>query len=392
MPVRRRNINQRLNGINPLSYLGDNAYQPPEFYLNNRAPTNNDFDGFFIGDLWLNIEDYPTPAEASDIWMLVAKVGKVATWIQLDVAEGLITLTGDTGGAISHDNDKNINIFSGFAPLSVDGDPNTFTLTINSDGTIPVSFLTDDANSAVPAAGVLTVTGGLNLNTSSSGSTVTVATDQLDEGVMFSDADGVFSVPSYEDGEVIIGSSSGPPAWSTLTEGAGISITNASNSITIAATGGSGPPATSYFLAYQATDYTMPALSVNYNLGSTRVLTEVFDIGADFDATTGIYTAPATGYYLFNCSISLYDVGGVQNSAINFVTTAATYRVSMEHPTTNQYNEVTGTMLVDMTAGDTCFVTLSYSNSPGAGATLLAAPSVTTPTGRATFFSGRNVA
>lgn len=48
------------------------------------------------------------------------------------------------------------------------------------------------------------------------------------------------------DGQVIIGSTAGNPAWATLTAGANVTIVNAANAITISATGGGGAGATSF--------------------------------------------------------------------------------------------------------------------------------------------------
>lgn len=88
---------------------------------------------------------------------------------------GLVaTLTGNAGGAISPDGTGNINIL-GSGAITVTGAGTT--LTIGGGGLIATSYLTDDANSAVPAANVLTVAGGTNIGTTSAGSTATINLD-----------------------------------------------------------------------------------------------------------------------------------------------------------------------------------------------------------------------
>lgn len=76
------NINQRLNGLHSLSYLGENSVQPPDFVTKQRPPNTTDSKNFALGDIWLDITGYPvTLPEAENVWMLVALSGGVAKWI-----------------------------------------------------------------------------------------------------------------------------------------------------------------------------------------------------------------------------------------------------------------------------------------------------------------------
>jgi len=88
----------------------------------------------------------------------------------------LTTITGDAGGALSPDGAGNINII-GDGTITTSGAGNT--LTINLGGALATSYLTDDANSAIPALNVLTVAGGTNIGTTSAGSTVTINLDDV---------------------------------------------------------------------------------------------------------------------------------------------------------------------------------------------------------------------
>jgi len=102
------NINQRLNGLEPLSYIGANAVQPPDFVTKPRPPTANDSKNMYLGNLWLDTTGYPNVLPtASNIWMLVALVGGQATWVDfgsgtvLSVSGGNnITITGTAANPI----------------------------------------------------------------------------------------------------------------------------------------------------------------------------------------------------------------------------------------------------------------------------------------------------
>jgi len=84
------------------------------------------------------------------------------------------SITGDVGGAVSPDAAGNINIV-GSGLVVTTGTPNTITIGVGSG--IATSYLTDDGNSAIPAANVLTIAGGVNLGTTSAGNTVTINLD-----------------------------------------------------------------------------------------------------------------------------------------------------------------------------------------------------------------------
>jgi hypothetical protein len=92
----RGNVNQRLNGLNPLAYLGVDAYQPSEFLTESGPPGQNDTN-FQLGTVWLDITTH-TPPSGADIYMLVSLVGNVATWVNFS-SGGIITINGDVSFA-----------------------------------------------------------------------------------------------------------------------------------------------------------------------------------------------------------------------------------------------------------------------------------------------------
>jgi len=131
--------NQNLQGVVPAGpqNVSQNIGSNRVFWC-DRDPTTNDFDNWFIGSRWIS---YAAGSTADPtVWMLVRKtIGaghtKTALWIRFYtgavVAE---TLTGDSGGAVGPDGADNINLLSGITGLTVDGNPGTNTLTLNSSG------------------------------------------------------------------------------------------------------------------------------------------------------------------------------------------------------------------------------------------------------------------
>lgn len=92
------------------------------------------------------------------------------------------------------------------------------TINLESCAAIASSYLTDDANSAIPALGVLTVAGGANIGTSSAASTVTVVLNgTTDHAVQVGNATG--SLTSLGIGltaQVLKGNTGADPSWGAV--------------------------------------------------------------------------------------------------------------------------------------------------------------------------------
>lgn len=207
-------VNQRLNGLNPLSYMGVDAYQPNDFIIETRDPLASDFRNFYLGTWWLN-------SSTNSLFYLASLEDSVAVWVNISSMSGVVqtltdnfgtvvsptagninvvgdgstitivgnpgtstltisligltptnTLTGNSGGPVGP-TAGNIDII-GLGALTVTGNPGTSTLTISQSGAVSTSFLTQ-SGTAVPSGGALTVAGGNGINTSGAGSTVTIA-------------------------------------------------------------------------------------------------------------------------------------------------------------------------------------------------------------------------
>ncbi len=221
MPFNNRN--QRLNGFNPLAYVGDNAYQPPEFVTNSRAPTTYDSKNFELGTLWLNRGiDLSIPPTSSDVWMLVSLIANQATWINFGPGSGsVMTLTGNSGGAVGPDNVGNINVVGDGVSIDIVGNPGTNTLTASTTGLVALEYDTDDGNFAIAVNGILDVAGGLNISTASNpvpGNLIAISVSgTTNHAVQVGNSTGsLTSIPNGTTGQVLTAQTGADPIWTTI--------------------------------------------------------------------------------------------------------------------------------------------------------------------------------
>lgn len=160
-----------------LGYLGVTSFTPPNFISLEKAPTTDDYYNFNVGTLWLDItgshQDPPVIPEISDLYILVKLNNHVATWVPF-TSGNLRFLTGDSGGLVSPDGNKNINTLGTANRITVTGNPGTNTLTWDIGAFIADTYVCD-VGSATPAANILNVLGdGVNTDTSGAGNTITI--------------------------------------------------------------------------------------------------------------------------------------------------------------------------------------------------------------------------
>lgn len=423
----------RLNGLNPLSYLGVNPYTPVPLFIKQFPPTSNDAQNFLLGTLWV-VVGAGIPAQ---IWMLVSLAEGIANWIQLFPGSGSNTnYVCDSGSATPSSNTLNV-LGSGGATTSGAGN----TVTIDAGGGSALTF-DADVGSAVPSGGVIIIAGGSNINTSASGHTVVINLDDnvslsgdlvvggtltvdgtttfggtvtfestitidasliingdltvtgtstfngpaifngnvqipaFNEGVVQSDSSGNLFSNKGTDGQVIIGSSVGAPAWANITSMDGsIGITNGHNTIDLSASGGGGGVPANYFSAYMANDLNSLGLTYPFQLGQYEAFTIITNTGGVFYPGNGIaspavFTAPATGYYAISYLLGLYNNVNLGASGLSWLkTTQGTYFCTTQYlragstDMINGYCENYGTFIVPMTAGDTATFYAAISNN-----------------------------
>jgi hypothetical protein len=321
-------MSKRLSGINPLAYLGVEPITPPGLYQNGRAPTINDSTGYNLGDLWLQVPPGYSGPEA--LFVLISLNMGQATWVQLYPS---------SGGSIEFETDSGsvnpvagvVNVFGDGSLISTTGSGNS--IVIHLDDIVASNYVTD-SGVAIPSGNILNVRGGANIHTSGASDTVTISLDNdvdipgdltvegdtnLDgevtisgftEGVVQSDNSGVLSSSKGTNGQILIGSTAGAPAWANITSTGGtVTITNNANSINLEAEGGGGGTSCAFFL-YQPSAVQVPNSGSAFyqGLGAARALTTKFDAGSnvtngDGAGTPAIFTAPIGGKYYLNMSV-----------------------------------------------------------------------------------------
>ena len=168
MPIPYRKRQPSFSKVHPLDGPGIRNLRPANQFSIDRPPTTQDFDTFQIGDEWI---DRSSTAPKYHVYKLVRKFGtahatKNATWVRFyGGAIGLETLTGDTGLAVPPDINDTIHINSGITGLSVDGNPATWALTLNSSdgGALLQSLRGDGGTQVYPVnAGYIDLLGTVN--------------------------------------------------------------------------------------------------------------------------------------------------------------------------------------------------------------------------------------
>jgi len=106
-----------------LSYMGVKSSTPPNFRVEDRSPTTADYKTFTIGDIW-------NEKATGNLWVLTSVANKTATWTSISTAGGTA-----------------------------------------------VTQIDADAGSALPAMGVVTLTGGSNITTAGAAAAVTINLD-----------------------------------------------------------------------------------------------------------------------------------------------------------------------------------------------------------------------
>lgn len=219
-------------------------------------------------------------------------------------------LTGNTGGTLNPDGSNNFNTL-GAGSITIAGSGSTLTTqltgltnhavligagtaTITNVGPTATSgqVLQSQGSLSDPAFSTATypATTTINQILYSSAANVVSGLTTANNGVLTTGTSGTPVITALaSNGQLIIGSGSGAPAAATLTQGTGVTITNAANSITIAATGGSfawvDVTGATQNLAVQ-TGYVTDHANVTYTLPATAALGDQIRIVGKLGITT----------------------------------------------------------------------------------------------------------
>lgn len=183
-------------GNKSLAYMGVQAPTPPDFTIQNRAPTQHDSEGFNIGHIWLHYVATGGVITTHDPWMLVGLIGHQATWILLGYwfgipgigvvqrdALGHVFADSGTDGQVIIGSSTGVpawaNITSLGGTVVITNGPNSINL--EAAGVAPALVELDaDVGVALPVAGVIKVLGdGTGTNTTAAGNTLVVHLNQL---------------------------------------------------------------------------------------------------------------------------------------------------------------------------------------------------------------------
>lgn len=339
--------NRLSGGISTLGYLGTNAANPPNVFMNNkRAPTTNDWQNFSIGDIWIYNDIIPN---TQVIYMLVSLSRNIAIWQDLGSGSSMLnSLSAGTGSANPIGGVINI---AGGTNINTAGATNV--ITVNLDTTLTgLTALT---------TGNLTATGSETFS-------------NLTQGVVQSSSTGLLSSSEGTDGQILISSSVGAPSWANITAGANITITNSHGGISIASTGGSGTSGASII----GTSGDNGNASV---LGTTSYLSYLNPFGyvSTPTAIASSFIAPTAGV-LNNLYVNVITNGSTTNGSltlyINGALTALT--TTLTALTTGTFTDLTHSVSVSI--GDI----ISYQCAQATTANILGIATMQfTPTGSA---------
>jgi hypothetical protein len=243
-----------------------------------------------------------------------------------------LTLTGNTGGAISP-SAGNINTV-GTGSITIAGAGSTLTTQLTGltnhavlvgAGTATITnvgptatagqVLQSQGSTTDPAFSTATYPSTTTINQIlySSAANVVSGLATANDGVLTTGTTGIPVITALSaNGQLIIGSGSGAPIAATLTPGAGITITNAANSITIAETNPSGFPWTDVTGATQTlavnNGYVTDHTNVTYTLPASGVLGDTIIIVGKLGITT--ISQNANQQILMGSASSTVGVGG----------------------------------------------------------------------------------
>jgi len=157
------------DGLNALPY----PINPVPFVAYYRSPTQNDYQNFYLGTVWLN-------RTSQDVYQLVSlsgpagspPVSNYAVWALLTTGSGAVTgLTADNA-VTAFPAAGVINLFGNGTTISTSAAGNT--ITFNTTGAVATTY-DGNSGSATPSGGVLNIVGTGSITTVASGSTVTIS-------------------------------------------------------------------------------------------------------------------------------------------------------------------------------------------------------------------------
>ena len=151
--------------------------------------------------------------------------------------------------------------------------------------------------------------------------------------------------------------------------------------------GGTNLTTQTYFEAYLSASQNFPCASA-----TEKVIfdTEIVDIGGAYDHTTGVFTAPATGFYVFFMALYFASFGAGTTTVLMAIKGSVNSIRTNQQAASGGSVVATASLCLQMTAGDTIYVQ-PYEDGVGNFSIYGAAPNSGVLSGF-TFFSGYRIA
>ncbi len=311
---------------NPTAYFGISATMPGQTWYRFRDPNSSDYKGYTIGDRWIN-------KTAGTMWGLTANAAQVSTWVPLGgLTTAVQSLTPDVGAVVTPVG----------GTIAITGDSAQGVSTLNS-GAASLQVTVQSATTALK--------GVVNL---ASNAEAIAGTDTAK--AVTSDDLAVKLGPQTAHG-VLIGEGTSVAVASTVAGAAGQYL------ISNGAAADPGWFSVPSFSAYKSA----PTLNVTGNSTNYPYIcdTTEFNSGA-YNTTTGQFTAPVDGKYLFSVSVYMTNCTIAVQITLNVVTTANTYNMADQFRVASNQNFATNaTMIAHMAAGDTAYPTVTVVGEAG---------------------------
>lgn len=199
-------MSRRLDGVNPLAYMGVKPVTPAQMVVNRkRRPTTTDLHGFQLGTWWIIPKRSSSPSQ--EVWILINKTATVATWIELDSGGGSVVpgnaytlLTPDGSGGygpnvgpgsagqvlLSDGGVSNPSFVTPTAGTGLSITSNGSTLEYALDASVVLNLAGNTGGDIPPdAGGTINVVGTGGVNVAGAGNTLTITSSGTGSG--FSD-------------------------------------------------------------------------------------------------------------------------------------------------------------------------------------------------------------